>query len=244
MNRYVPSNSNLALSRDEVRRIDEIAIQQYGIPGIVLMENAGRGAAEHLIDIVDDQPCFILCGKGNNAGDGYVIARHLQLLGGNPEIIQLADPAGLRGDAATNWQICQRAAIPTTVVTLQNETSELRKVQQAGYLVDAILGTGARGAPQDRFARFIEAANQASAVRIAIDIPTGLDCDSGITSKPCFQAAYTLTFVARKKGCALPSAEPFVGKTHVIPIGIPVDLLRRYTDGFAVQSNASGENAR
>lgn len=100
------------LTRDQVREIDRRAVADYGLPGIVLMENAGRGVAELLHAAAPEAVVAIACGKGNNAGDGFVIARHLENLGHDVRLLLACDPAGYRGDAATAWQVAARSGIP------------------------------------------------------------------------------------------------------------------------------------
>src|SRR5215212_7148299 len=99
------------LTRDQVRRVDAIAIERYGLPGVVLMENAGRGAAD-LLRSLGANRVTICCGRGNNGGDGFVIARHLQIAGREVKLLLFADPATLRGDAAINFGVIEKAGIP------------------------------------------------------------------------------------------------------------------------------------
>ncbi|MGI9473353.1 MAG: NAD(P)H-hydrate epimerase [Rubripirellula sp.] len=214
-----------ALSRDQVRRVDQVAIEQYLIPGIVLMENAGRGAAEKIHSIAPAGWIAILCGGGNNAGDGYVIARHLQLLGRDARILALVSPDELRGDARTNAAIAQRAEIPIQLIPESEQWPE--KMADASTVVDALLGTGARGPLRTGYAQVVAIANRHSGMRIAIDIPTGLDCDSGQACQPTFRADHTLTFVATKIGFQRNNADEFVGVVHEIGIGVPEKLLRQ-----------------
>ena len=225
-----------ALSRDQVRRVDQVAIEQYGIPGIVLMENAGRGAAETLHRLAPSGSVAIMCGGGNNAGDGYVIARHLQLLGREVQLLALADPAKLRGDAKTNADIAIASEIPLAI-TAKNEDwpSDL---QQAVVIVDALLGTGAQGPLREPYARAVTVANQHQGMRIAIDIPTGFDCDTGQANDPTFRADHTLTFVARKLGFEQNNADQFVGVAHDISIGVPRKLLEQ----IAAEQDPSGQS--
>ena len=225
-----------ALSRDQVRRVDQVAIEQYGIPGIVLMENAGRGAAETLHRLAPSGSVAIMCGGGNNAGDGYVIARHLQLLGREVQLLALADPAKLRGDAKTNADIAIASGIPLAI-TAKNEDwpSDL---QQAVVIVDALLGTGAQGPLREPYARAVTVANQHQVMRIAIDIPTGFDCDTGQANDPTFRADHTLTFVARKLGFEQKNADQFVGVAHDISIGVPRKLLEQ----IAAEQDPSGQS--
>ena len=189
------------------------------------MENAGRGASQLVEKLAPSGPVAILCGKGNNAGDGYVIARHLQLAGRPVRIFQLYAPESLTGDALANWRIIHHAGLPTRV--LENPTRTQLEEELADFPVrlDCMLGTGATGNPRSPIAEAIEAANQGDAVRVAIDLPSGLDCDSGDVGTPCFQADFTLTFVAAKPGFTLAAARPYVGEVHTVGIGVPQKLL-------------------
>lgn len=212
------------LTRDQVRRVDRIAMNDYGMPGIVLMENAGRNASEVIARM--DQPgrITILCGSGNNAGDGYVIARHLQVMGRQVEIISVVDPDVLTGDAAINATIALKARIELTRVGSPQEIEEA--ISDSETLVDALLGTGARGAPRGLYRDAIHAANRLECLKIAIDIPTGLDCDTGQIHDPTFRADHTVTFVARKVGMQKKNADGCVGVLHEVGIGIPQKLVR------------------
>ena len=211
------------LTRDQVRRVDQIAIEQYAIPGIVLMENAGRGAAEVIDRVASEGPITILCGAGNNGGDGYVIARHLQLLGRSVRIVSLVDPASLSGDAATNATIATKARIEITQVSTSNQIDAALGGSVA--VVDAMLGTGAKGPPRGLFAEAVRSANVLPAMRIAIDLPTGFDCDSGVANEPTFRADHTITFVSRKVGFEKENADAYVGVITEIGIGVPYCLL-------------------
>jgi len=212
------------LTCDQVRNVDRRAIEQYGMSGLVLMENAGRGAAEAIHRISSTgHTITILCGKGNNAGDGYVIARHLELLGHSVRIVSIVDIESLSGDAAVNASIAIKSQLPIRVARdLETLTCQLAETD---LLVDCLLGTGAQGAPRGFFGETIQAANKADAMRIAIDVPSGLDADTGESSVPTFRADMTLTFVAEKKGFSNKSARSFVGRVEVLSIGVPQKLL-------------------
>lgn len=214
------------LNREQVRNIDRVAIEDYGMTGLVLMENAGRGAAEIIDRVAPEGMITVLCGKGNNAGDGYVIARHLQLAGRDVRLLQLCDPQQLTGDAEANWKTVERAEISRRVAGDSADEAALREwIEESPTVVDAMLGTGAVGEPREPLATAIRIANQAAALRIAIDIPSGLDCDSGEPAEYCFRADHTCTFVAPKTGFSNPAAKPFVGTVHVLGIGVPQRLL-------------------
>lgn len=212
------------MSRAEIRAVDQIAIQQFGMSGLVLMENAGRNAAEAVHRLSPNGEICILCGKGNNGGDGYVIARHLELLGRNVRIVSLVDPADLSGDAADNHLIATRGEIP---IQIETEPSSLAvAIGQPSVVVDCMLGTGAEGEPREPIKSAIGIVNQLNTVRIAVDIPSGLDCDTGEVSKTTFKADHTLTFVATKKGFVMGTAATVLGRVEVLSIGVPAKLLK------------------
>jgi NAD(P)H-hydrate epimerase len=215
-----------ALSRDEVRDVDHRAIEDFGMPGIVLMENAGRGAAELLTGLGIQGPVVVVAGKGNNAGDGFVIARHLESAGIEIEVLLACEPNQLRGDAAVNFKILRLARTPLQFVTPDLPLEELNGLlSRADWVIDALLGTGTRGAIQDPLASLIERINAKSDKILAVDLPSGLDCDTGRPLGPCVRANHTATFVARKLGFEAPKSREFTGTVHVIGIGIPKTLL-------------------
>ena len=198
------------LTRAEVRAFDRHAIEQLGIPAPVLMENAGSGAARILQSLGIRGRVDIACGKGNNGGDGLVIARHLANQGFEVRCLLFARPEDLSADAAMQCNIVQRMGLPTIVVEESDFTG-------ANWIVDALFGTGLTGSVRPPFDRVIESIN-ASGVRVmAIDIPSGLDCDTGKPLGPCVRAQHTVTFVAPKIATrAAPS--PFIGAP-----GRPID---------------------
>jgi NAD(P)H-hydrate epimerase len=214
------------LSRDQVRQVDRIAIEQYGMPGVVLMENAGRGAAEIIDRVADSGPVVILCGSGNNAGDGYVIARHLQLAGRTVRIVSIVALEKLQGDARINAAIAANAEIEITVA--ENSEQLRESLADAATIIDGLLGTGARGPLRGLFAQAVTAANASPALKVSLDIPTGLDCDTGEAGDPTFRADHTITFVAPKLGLQTKNADAKVGVVHVVGIGVPKKLLEDF----------------
>ncbi|WDQ17969.1 NAD(P)H-hydrate epimerase [Rhodopirellula sp. P2] len=211
---------------EQVRQIDQVAMQQFHMPGIVLMENAGRGAAECIDEIAPAGSVLILCGKGNNGGDGFTIARHLQLAGREVTILAMAKIDELHGDAAIQAKIAEAAGIKIQVL---GEASAKECFPAADILVDGLLGTGAKPPLRGRYLEVVEAANAASAIRIALDIPTGMNGDTGATGEPTFHADHTLTFAAPKVGFAKQDAVRCTGQVHVISIGVPQKLLRQFS---------------
>lgn len=218
------------LSRDEVRSIDRRAIKEFGLPGIALMENAGRSAAEELHTFTPHRHAAIFCGKGNNGGDGYVIARHLELLGWRVHVLSAVPLEDLSGDAAINANVARRAGIPIDCLSGADVPAWCSRVGTATVLIDALLGTGASGPPRDGIATAIEALNasrraQEGRMVCAIDLPSGLDCDTGLAAGMCVQADLTVTFVAPKQGFQEPAAIRVLGHLAVVGIGAPACVL-------------------
>jgi NAD(P)H-hydrate epimerase len=218
----------LVLTREQVRRVDKIAIERYGYSGLVLMENAGRGVVDALLEVDRDPgPIVILCGKGNNGGDGFVIARHLAIHGLRPVVVLLGKGDELSGDALHNWNVlrfCDAAIIESheqgddLVAMLDREASG------ATWIIDAMLGTGATGEPREPIAAAIRWVNAQPVRRLAVDVPSGLDCDRGVAASATVRADVTCTFVAMKPGFLAPAAMPFLGEIRVVHIGIPLSL--------------------
>jgi NAD(P)H-hydrate epimerase len=215
-----------ALSRDEVRQVDRRAIAEFGMSGLVLMENAGRGCVDVLMQIGCRGPVTVCCGKGNNGGDGLVIARHLDLRGIAAKVLLLCDPMDLQGDARANWAILRNSDVP--IVSFAGEFDSAKFEQEladAEWIVDALLGTGATGEPRPPYDAAIRAMNAASARKLAIDLPSGLDCDTGIPAAACFRADDTCTLVAAKLGFENVAARAVVGNVHVLDVGAPRCLI-------------------
>lgn len=217
-----------SLSRAEIREVDRRAIEDYGLPGIVLMENAGRSAVELLVDRLGASgKIAIICGKGNNAGDGFVMARHLENRGLAVEVLLAAPAESLTGDAAVFHQVLVRSSTPLR--DLSHATPEAWQpalsANRPAWIIDALLGTGLVGPAREPFATAIEAVNAAGVPVFAVDLPSGLDCDTGIPAGPCIRADHTGTFVARKIGFDNSTSRECTGEVHVLDIGLPPRLL-------------------
>ncbi len=223
-----------SLTRAQVRDVDRIAIEDFALPGIVLMENAGLNATRALIPIAERRPgpVVIVCGGGNNGGDGYVIARQLVCRGLEVRLYSTKGAAELSGDAATN-----RAVVDTMglgVEDLRPPEALPRAAaawEGASVLVDALLGTGFQGELRSDLVPVVMALNAARAAGgapvVAIDLPSGLDCDNGLPADPCVLADYTFTFVARKRGFDAAGAHHWTGEVRVFSIGAPPAALQR-----------------
>jgi NAD(P)H-hydrate epimerase len=213
------------LTCQQVRDLDRRAIEEYDLPSLVLMENAGRGAAELLISLGIHGPVAICCGKGNNGGDGMVMARHLHNQG-IPVVVHLfVKPEDLTGDAALHWSIVNKASIRTRVWPVVNDASLTEELAAAEWIVDALFGTGLDGPVRTPLDRAIAAINASPGATFAVDIPSGLNADSGEPMGTTIRARHTATFVAPKAGFANPAARAWLGRVHVLDIGAPRRLL-------------------
>ncbi|MBX3411073.1 MAG: NAD(P)H-hydrate epimerase [Pirellulales bacterium] len=224
------------LNRQQVRDVDRRAIEEYGLSGLVLMENAGRGVVDILCREEISGEVVICCGRGNNAGDGFVIARHLDLRGHKVRVFLWSDPAMLTGDAAANYAIIARARLPIEIISPDDDpTAKLSSaLSGAGWGVDALLGTGATGEPRPPIDRVIDVLNASRVPILAVDLPSGLDCDTGQPARHTIQARITCTFVAAKPGFFTVSAEQYTGRVEVLDIGAP----RRLIDEMFVRATA------
>jgi len=196
----------------EQRALDEWAIHERGLPGLDLMERAGTGLADLVGSVVRDGRVVVVCGKGNNGGDGLVAARVLRSRGREVEVLLLGDAGELRGDAATNLERLPGAA------PLAFSAGAL---SGAAGIVDAILGTGFSGVPREPAAGAIEAINDAGAVVVACDVPSGVDASTGEVAGAAVRAHATATFNAGKPGLWIEPGKTRAGEVSVIDIGIP-----------------------
>ncbi len=228
-------NEDLAtpvLTREQCRRVDQLAIERYGIPGIVLMENAGRGVVDGLVRLGLSGPLLICCGRGNNAGDGFVIARHAEIRGISAVTLLYCEPDRLTGDAAVNYSILKATGAPLIVCGNRFDPVVFnRYATDAGVIIDALLGTGATGAPRPPFDELIDHINACPATVVAVDLPSGLDCDTGVAAAPTVRADFTFTFAARKPGFLVAGVERFTGAVHLCDIGVPPRLLAEAASG-------------
>jgi hydroxyethylthiazole kinase-like uncharacterized protein yjeF len=229
-------NEKLVMTRDEVRAFDAWAIHTVGIPGVVLMENAGRSCAElikeKLADAVKPKVC-IFCGTGNNGGDGYVIARHLANDDIGVCVVICGSREKIKGDARVNLDIIERTGMTIEMLDLADD----RLVEKvAGFskvcniLVDSLFGTGLKGNLSDEYVRLIEAINKQGVPIIAVDIPSGLDCDTGRPLDAAVRAEATVTFVAVKKGFTSDGAAQYTGHVFVASIGIEPEARKSLGD--------------
>ncbi len=244
----------------QMRLADKLAAEA-GVAGLFLMEQAGRAAARVAADEAGGRTAggavVILAGKGNNGGDGLVAARHLAAEGLPVEVVLAETGESFTGDARANYEAFAasgsgRPLLFGTDISAEELTALIRR---APVVIDALLGTGAKGPPREPAASIIRLLNGAleleaaagaagpsrsvaAATRpfvLAVDLPSGLDADTGRPAEPCVRADVTVTLGGVKAGLALPDAAPFVGRLHLAEIGLPEDCLER-----AWRSDASG----
>ena len=216
------------VTAQQMRELDRKAIEERGIPSLTLMENAGRaaaGAAVRLTQGSDHRPIVIICGRGNNGGDGLVAARHLAQLGRRVQVFLAAARQELTGDPAANLHRLEEAGIVVT------EVSDLEPVVRAccgaSLVLDALLGTGLSGKVRGLPGKLIEALNDCGARVLAVDVPSGLDADSGEPLGLAVRAAETVTMGLPKIGLFLYPGMDYAGRVTVADIGFPADLVEQ-----------------
>lgn len=204
------------LTAAAMREADRRCIEELGIPGAVLMENAGRAVFGELAG----GPLGVVCGKGNNGGDGYVVARLALAAGYGVRVVLLAVREAITGDARTFLDVYERLGGQVVVAETPGAAARaVRDLADCAVLVDAILGTGFTGEVHGAPRAAIE--NWPAAPTIAVDIPSGLHADTGEAPGPCIRAATTVTMQYAKQGFAAPTAKAFLGRLVVADIGIP-----------------------
>jgi NAD(P)H-hydrate epimerase len=217
-----------SLSCQEARMVDQIAMTEFAVPSVILMENAGRNATRILLDQGCTGPVLIACGKGNNGGDGFVMARHLDNREIPVEIFLTANPKELRGDAKINFEIVRESGISVQRLDPENHFQNFKSaLAKCDWVVDALLGTGVSGGIKGIYKTVIEEINQSKSKVLSVDIPSGMDCDTGNTLGTCIKANCTVTFVARKKGFDNPESKIHTGIVHVADIGVPRVVLNK-----------------
>ncbi|MCP3981988.1 MAG: NAD(P)H-hydrate dehydratase [bacterium] len=219
------------LTGRQMREADRHAIDVMGIPGLQLMEAAGRGVAEALLEeqpSLFSRPVWILCGKGNNGGDGLVVARELRLRELHPHVILLARATDLTGDAAASLRKAREAGVPIVEVTDAEAWSRERAGLDANpIVVDAMLGTGVSGGPRGTIAIVIDDLNDAGVEVFSIDLPSGLEADApDVVGRP-LRALRTYTLCRPKPALVQEPAAALCGSFRVIPIGIPDEAVER-----------------
>jgi len=208
----------------QMRAIDKMTIEEYGLPGIVLMERAAGAVTGLVIRRLREKGwkrVLILCGKGNNGGDGFAVGRQLFAAGYAPRLVFAGNPGELTGDTLANF----RRAGDLSLVEMLDPRSLFESIREADIVVDGLLGTGIRGGAREPYRSVIEAVNAGARYTISIDIPSGLDADGAKQSGPVIKARETVTLALPKLGLLTGDGPAFCGKTHVADIGIPKAVI-------------------
>lgn len=218
------------LTAAEMQRIDRVTTERFGIPSLTLMENAGRGVVEFLVERfapLREHRIAILCGRGNNGGDGLVVARLLREQGLHPRVVLLADPKSLRGDAAANYERLRQSGEPEVAENATAWEGLKSGLADTSLLIDAILGTGLSKPLEGFFQEVVRDLNSAfpAARVVAVDLPSGVSADTGELIGDCIRADATVTFTAPKLAHVFPPACERIGEWVVKPIGTPPEAL-------------------
>jgi NAD(P)H-hydrate epimerase len=219
-----------AARADEMRAIDSIAINEWNVSGLVLMENAGVQVANKIGEIVGnlrEKKICVFAGKGNNGGDGFVVARHLHNKGAKVKVFILGNRENISGDAAVNLEILSRSEVDIVDLITERDWDKAKFAAAfADCLLDALVGTGFHGEISGDMAEVVKLINSAAKPVVAVDIPSGVDADSGQIRGICVRANYTVTLALVKPGLLLEPGATFAGEVTVADIGIPVELVR------------------
>ncbi|MBN1213442.1 MAG: NAD(P)H-hydrate epimerase, partial [candidate division Zixibacteria bacterium] len=213
----------------QMRAVDREAIENQGIPGPELMEHAGRGIAEgileNLIENPDETTAVIFCGKGNNGGDGFVIGRYLHQAGVNVVIFYIGSPDKMSPDARLNFDRAGKLGLDLFEV---KSIEELPEELDCDIIVDAVFGTGFEGVPRGLTKDLIEYINWQDAHIVAVDMPSGLNADNGQHEGAVVAADYTFTLCLPKYGLYLSPGRELSGTVETVPIGVPDEIIEKF----------------
>jgi hydroxyethylthiazole kinase-like uncharacterized protein yjeF len=220
-------DKNNAMSCERIREIDRQAIEEFGLPGICLMENAAIGAAAVAADMIDSNNSnnvLIAAGSGNNGGDGFAVARLLTQMGFQVKTALITGKEKLKGDALINYDIIEKAGLE--IIDCSNDASLFENLLSEAYLIiDGLLGTGLSGEVRGIYKEAIESINKSGKKILALDIPSGLDGDSGNPLGSAVKADKTVTFAAAKEGFYKEEADTYTGEIILADIGAPFELI-------------------
>ncbi len=217
------------LTSKQMKEIDRVTIEEMGISGPTLMENAGLKIFQNIqkrFSELNKEKIVIVAGKGNNGGDGFVVARHFFNHGTDPEVLLLASKKEVKGDAALNLKIADEIGIKIHEINSPKDLNlQKGKILKATLIIDAIFGTGLTKPVEGLYVKVIELINKSKAYRVAVDIPSGLSSDTFQIIGPCVKADLTVTLAALKISHVFPPAEEYVGELEVADISIPSSLF-------------------
>src|SRR5512134_355032 len=217
------------LNTQQMREADRRTIDEIGIPSIVLMENAGRQAVAAMEAAFDDlatSHVAVLCGRGNNGGDGFVVARTLAQRGVDSTVFLLGTVADVRGDARTNLEVLGRVGLAVVeIANAQDWELHFSEVSECDLIVDAMVGTGFSGALSGLLETVVADVNGLGVPVVAIDLPTGVSADSHEVAGSAIEASMTVTLAAPKIPLVLPPADSHGGDLVIADIGIPLPVI-------------------
>lgn len=218
---------------EQMRACDSAAIKEFGIPGIVLMENAARGAAdvlEHVLGTLTGKCILLLCGKGNNGGDGFAIARHIVNRGGTATCLLPSSARELKDDAKTNLDIFSKMSGQNDQAFVQENISpdavRAQLATKPDAILDAFFGTGLTSGLKDTEAEIARMVNRSNVPVLSVDIPSGIHSDTGLAPTVAIKAQHTVTMGALKRGLLLNEGRIHAGEIHVADIGIPRGIFQ------------------
>jgi ADP-dependent NAD(P)H-hydrate dehydratase / NAD(P)H-hydrate epimerase len=216
------------VTAEQMREIDRRATDEYRVPSLLLMENAGIRTCEVAADLLEDlagKRILIIAGKGNNGGDGFVAARHLSGAGASVTVAIAADVDEVKGDARTNLEIVFRMGIRALQIIQQGDLDD--SLASCDLVIDALLGTGIKGPVTGIAAEIIDAVNASGKPVVSVDLPSGVNADTGELAGPCVHATETVTLALPKIGVVTYPAAKYTGRLTVADIGIPDSLVER-----------------
>ena len=224
--------------------IDRRTIEEVGISGPVLMERAGLKASEKadaILEQIKGSKVVILAGKGNNGGDGFVMARLLEREGYDVETYLIGEKAEIKGDARKNLDILAKLELPVKEIKTKAQLKDLNSsCQTADLIIDALLGTGIKGEPRGLFAPVIDMINQAKAITLAVDIPSGVEADTANVAAQAVKADYTVSFALPKLGLLLYPGADYTGQLEVVDIGISSQVITEFKAELITKEMAAG----
>ncbi|MEO0650907.1 MAG: NAD(P)H-hydrate epimerase [Planctomycetota bacterium] len=242
MTRIPPESpgSRRVASAAQMQALDRLAIEDRGVPSLVLMENASRAAADHALELCDTGPVLVLCGPGNNGGDGLALARTLWNRGREVQVVRVGGPfdrperdwpggdypGGSGADVQVQLRLLPEPLLEGSIDVRDRVSDELKaRLASCGLVVDALFGIGLTRPVEGCHARVLEAAARSTGRVLAIDLPSGLHADTGAALGPCLACDATTTFAAWKHGLRRGAGPRLAGEVRVAEIGIPRDLL-------------------
>lgn len=217
----------IVLNAKEMAQIDRTTIDKVQIPGIILMENAGKGVVaeiQNFLGNVFNKQILIFCGKGNNGGDGYVIARHLYNHGAKVTVFLAGNKETIKGDALVNLNILENMGLEITEISSLDQLPDIHRIDM---VVDALLGTGVTGAVTGFFAELIDFMNNIPAPIFSVDLPSGMETDTGAVHGSCIKATKTITMAHLKTGLLFSPARDMAGEIVVVDISVPPEVSEK-----------------